>query len=160
MIEPTNQELQFSIAAAQEGLRELRAEVVALRAWIGRATPHPTVTAPEAPTYATALGMVEADDESGQRDVPLAKTLRLLAAVTLEETMVAAQVWATVAAIAQHESGQPIEPGYIDFGHRLTVWQVLASFTEHAIGDQPTNDDWHSLAHDAFAALVQIVGNK
>ena len=42
----------------------------------------------------------------------------------------------------------------------MIVWQVLASFTEGCAEDRPRAEDWYTLAEDAFAALVQIVGDK
>lgn len=165
MINRTNDPLADRIEDIETKLRMLATSLTQAHRRLdevtGRATPYPTVKAPEPPTYQTALGLVDAAGR--QRFVnPLKGALTALGNATIQETLYddPAGPWAIIAAIAQRESGQPIEPGRIDFGWKRTVWQVLASFTEGCAEDRPRAEDWYTLAEDAFAALVQIVGDK
>lgn len=163
MINRTNDPLADRIEDIETKLRMLATSLTQAHRRLdevtGRATPHPTVTAPEAPTYATALGMVEASGVAhGWPSTSLGAVLMRLSDISYADNTDG--LWARVAAIAQHESGQPIELGRIDFDCKRTVWQVLASFTEGCAEDRPRAEDWYTLAEDAFAALVQIVGDK
>lgn len=171
MINRTNDPLADRIEDIETKLRMLAMSLTQAHRRLdevtGRATPHPTVTAPEAPTYATALGMVEASgDRQGWPKSSLGAALMRLSDIAYASTPDGVDgLWARLAAIACHESGIPIEPGRIDFDCKRTVWQVLFRFTEDTEdgfgrSEQPAEADWLRLADDAFAALVQIVGDK
>lgn len=166
MINRTNDPLADRIEDIETKLRMLATSLTQAHRRLdevtGRATPHPTVKPPEPPTYATALGMVEASGVAhGWPSTSLGAVLMRLSDISYADTPSNTDgLWARVAAIAQHESGQPIEPGRIDFGWKRTVWQVLASFAEGCAEDRPRAADWYTLAEDAFAALVQIVGER
>ena len=184
MINRTNDPLADRIEDIETKLRMLAMSLTQAHRRLdevtGRATPHPTVTAPEAPTYATALGMVmraarrfspkygfeASGDRQGWPKSSLGAALMRLSDIAYASTPDGVDgLWARLAAIACHESGVPIEPGRIDFDCKRTVWQVLFRFTEDTEdgfgrSEQPAEADWLRLADDAFAALVQIVGDK